>query len=120
MKKFLLPVFILFTIFSVSAQKIKKKPLDHSAYDGWQSIDNEHISNNGKWVIYVIKPQEGDADLFITNTKNNKFRVPRADTARFTSDSKYTVMLIRPFFKDIARQRSKRKNLTNSLRIHWA
>ena len=110
MKKFLLPVFILLSLFSASAQKAAKKPLDHSVYDSWQSIDNEHISNDGKWVLYVVKPQEGDANLVITDAKNSsKFRIERADTARFTSDSKYAVMLIKPFFKDIRQAKIKKK-----------
>ncbi|ASU35109.1 S9 family peptidase [Mucilaginibacter xinganensis] len=110
MKKCLLPVFILIVASSVSAQKLKKKPLDHSVYDKWQSIDNERISDNGKWILYVIKPQEGDAELFITDNKNSsRTHVPRADTARFTSDSRYAVMLIKPFFKDIRQAKIKKK-----------
>ncbi|SHL88404.1 prolyl oligopeptidase family serine peptidase [Mucilaginibacter sp. OK098] len=110
MKKLLLSAFILFVVYNVSAQSVKKKPLDHTVYDGWQSIDNEHISNNGKWIIYVIKPQEGDAQLVITDAKNSsKFRVQRADTARITADSKYAVMLIKPFFKDIRQAKIKKK-----------
>jgi len=110
MKKILLPVFILLSIYNVSAQKLKKKPLDQSVYDGWQSIDNEHISNNGKWVLYVVKPQEGDAELVVADSKtSSKFRIPRADTARITFDSKYAVMLIKPFFKDIRQAKIKKK-----------
>ena len=110
MKKILLPLFILFIFFGASAQKISKKPLDHSVYDAWQSIANEHISNDGKWILYVIKPQEGDATLVVTDAKNTgKFQVPRADTARFTADSKYAVVLIRPFFKDIRQAKIKKK-----------
>lgn len=110
MKKILLPAFILFSFFSVSAQKVSKKPLDHSVFDGWQSVENQHISNDGKWILYIVKPQEGDADLVITDAKNsNKFKVPRADTARFTSDSKYAVLLIKPFFKDIRQAKIKKK-----------
>src|SRR5882762_9708286 len=110
MKKFLLPVFILLVFYNASAQNTAKKSLDHAVYDSWQSIDNEHISNDGKWVLYVVKPQEGDANLIITDAKNSsKFRVERADTARFTSDSRYAVMLIRPFFKDIRQAKIKKK-----------
>jgi len=30
------------------SQKISKKPLDYSVFDGWQSHANERLSNNGK------------------------------------------------------------------------
>jgi len=110
MKKFLLPVFILLIAASASAQKTGKKPLDHSVYDSWQSIDNERISNDGKWIVYVIKPQEGDASLVISDNKNgSKFTVPRADTVRLTTDSKFAVMRIKPFYKDIRQAKIKKK-----------
>ncbi|MDP9081166.1 MAG: prolyl oligopeptidase family serine peptidase [Bacteroidota bacterium] len=110
MRKLLLPAVLLFLYFSASAQKVSKKPLDHSVYDSWESVENEHISNDGKWVLYVIKQQEGDASLVITDSKNSsKFTVPRADTARFSPDSKFAVMLIKPFFKDIRQAKIKKK-----------
>jgi dipeptidyl aminopeptidase/acylaminoacyl peptidase len=112
MKKLLLPVLLLLAI-SASAQKISKKPIDHSVYDGWQSITNERISNDGKWVLYVIKPQEGDASLVISDAKgSSKFSIPRADTARITTDSRYAVCLIRPFYKDIRQAKIKKKKPT--------
>jgi dipeptidyl aminopeptidase/acylaminoacyl peptidase len=109
MKKILLPL-LLFAVFDATAQKISKKPLDHTVYDGWQNITNERISNDGKYIVYVVKPQEGDANLVITNSKNSsKFSIPRADTARITADSKYAAVLIRPFFKDIRLAKIKKK-----------
>jgi dipeptidyl aminopeptidase/acylaminoacyl peptidase len=109
MKKLLLPALLLFSLCAV-AQKASKKPLDQSVYDGWQSITNEHISNDGKRIVYVIKPQEGDADLVITDSKNgSRLTIPRADTVRFTPDSKYAVFLIRPFYKDTRQAKIKKK-----------
>lgn len=108
--KILLSLFTLFIFFNAAAQKINKKPLDHSVYDGWQNIENQLISDDGKRVLYVIKPQEGDADLVITDSKNgSQFHIPRADTARFSSDSKFAVALIRPYFKDIRQAKIKKK-----------
>ncbi len=110
MKKFLLPLLALFSFFFASAQKNVKKPLDHSVYDGWQAIANQHISSDGNWVLYVVKPQEGDADLFVKDIKNSRqVKVARADTGRITSDSKYAVVLIKPFFKDTRLAKIKKK-----------
>jgi hypothetical protein len=109
MKKFLLPVLALFAL-NASAQKASKKPLDHLVYDSWQSIANDRISNDGEKVMYVVKPQQGDADLVITNIKNTRhFHIPRADTARFTSDSRFALALIRPFYKDVRQAKIKKK-----------
>ncbi|MGI4729151.1 MAG: prolyl oligopeptidase family serine peptidase [Janthinobacterium lividum] len=110
MRKILLLPFFYFLVDAASAQTTVKKPLDHSVYDGWQSITNEHISDDGKWISYVIKPQQGDATLVISTAKNsNKFQVPRADTARFTADAKYAAFLIRPFYAAVRLARIKKK-----------
>jgi dipeptidyl aminopeptidase/acylaminoacyl peptidase len=110
MKKLLLPIFLLLAFFGSHAQKVSKKPLDHSVYDEWQSISDQHISNDGKWIAYVINQQQGDANLVITTSRNtNKFTVPRADTVRITNDSKYAVFMIRPFYQETRQARIKKK-----------
>ncbi|MFD2863124.1 S9 family peptidase [Mucilaginibacter antarcticus] len=110
MKKLLISALILGAAMSASAQKINKKPLDHSVFDSWQSINGERISNDGKWVLYTIKPQAGDAQLVIADAANtSKVSIPRADTARFTSDSKYAVLVIKPAFAAIRQLKIKKK-----------
>lgn len=110
MRKLLLFTAGIAASLMANAQTPAKKPIDHSVYDGWQSVANERISNDGKWVTYVIKPQQGDATLVITDSKNNKpLRVQRADTVRFTNDSKYAVFLIRPFYSAIRQAKIKKK-----------
>lgn len=110
MHKTLLLPLLCFLLNAASAQTTAKKPLDHSVYDGWQSISNERISDDGKWVSYVVKPQQGDAMLVISTAKNsNKIQVPRADTARISADSKYAAFLIRPFYADVRMARIKKK-----------
>src|SRR5476649_2142579 len=110
MKKLLLPAIIICAIVSASAQKTAKKPLDHSVYDGWQSVAGDHISNDGKWVMYSIRPQAGDGELVITDAANaNKTRIPRADTGRFSSDSKYVVTMIKAPYEVTRQLKIKKK-----------
>jgi dipeptidyl aminopeptidase/acylaminoacyl peptidase len=110
MKKLLLPAILFFTVASVSAQKMTKKPLDHSVFDGWQSLVGEHISNDGKWILYGVRPQAGDSHLTITDPSNTrKTTIDRADTARFTSDSKYAVAIIKPLYAVTREMRIKKK-----------
>ena len=60
MMKIFLPV-LLFVSISISAQT--KKPLDHAVYDGWKSVGERMISNDGQYTVYAINPQEGDERL---------------------------------------------------------
>lgn len=88
----------------------QKKPLDHSVYDGWQSIGERMISNDGKWVVYTINPQEGDNELVIQSADATyKKTVPRGYNALITEDSRYAVFKVKPFFKDIRDARIKKK-----------
>ena len=89
----------------------QKKPLDHSVYDGWQSIGERTISNDGKWVVYTITPQEGDASLYIQSSTDavNKKIVPRGYSPVITEDSRFVVFKIKPLYKETREARIKKK-----------
>jgi dipeptidyl aminopeptidase/acylaminoacyl peptidase len=101
---FLLSPFILFA---------QKKPLDHTVYDSWQSIGERMISNDGKWVLYTVTPQEGDADLYIQSTADVsiKKQIPRGYNAVITEDSRYAVFRIKPLYKATREARIKKKRI---------
>jgi dipeptidyl aminopeptidase/acylaminoacyl peptidase len=107
MRKLLQLSFLLLLSLYVSAQK---KPLDHSVYDGWQSVAERTISNNGKFVAYTINPQEGDGTLVIQSFDNGfKKEIPRGYNVTISEDSRYAIFKIRPFFKDTRDARIKKK-----------
>src|SRR5215204_1045395 len=88
----------------------QKKPLTHAVYDGWQSIGERYISNDGKFVVYTITPQEGDATLVIqASDQSYKKEIPRGYNATITEDSRYIIFRIKPFFKDTREARIKKK-----------
>ena len=107
MKKYFLLPFLFFSI-TVAAQN--KKPLDHTVYDGWKSIGERQISNDGKFVVYTVNPQEGDGELVIQNaeTKYKKI-IARGFNAVITEDSRYLVFKIKPFFQDTRQAKIKKK-----------
>lgn len=107
MKRFLLVVFLGSTCLYGTAQK---KPLDHSVYDGWQHIGERLISNDGKWVVYTIDPQQGDNELVIQSSDAvYKRSFARGYGAVITEDSRYVVFKIKPFYKDTRDARIKKK-----------
>ncbi len=88
----------------------QKKPLDHSVYDGWKSAGERSVSNDGKYVVYAINPQEGDGILYVKGLDNNFIKeVPRGYLASFTEDNKFIIFKIRPFFKDTREAKIKKK-----------
>jgi dipeptidyl aminopeptidase/acylaminoacyl peptidase len=107
--KFLFSLILLFP-FQLFAQK---KPLDHSVYDGWQSLGERAISNDGRWAVYAVNVQEGDGTLYIQSTGNvqNKLAIPRGYNAVITDDSRYVVFRIRPHYKETREARIKKKKI---------
>ena len=107
----LLLLFACFVCISPAvAQQTVKKPLDHSVYDQWESVANQKISNNGKYVLYQVKPQQGDGMLYLKTADNRTLRlIPRGDSALFTADSKYAVFQIKPPYQDVRQAKIKKK-----------
>src|SRR6476620_7086126 len=96
-----LPVFLCCILSSFYAFS-QKKPLDHTVYDGWQSIGERMISNDGKWVVYSVNVQAGDNDLVIQSSDATyKKIIPRGFNALITEDSRFVVFRIKAFYKDL-------------------
>ena len=107
MKLMLLSSLLLLSLTDCFSQK---KPLDHSVYDSWQHIGERMVSNDGKWVVYTIDPQEGDNELVIQSSDAKyKKAVPRGYTAVITEDSRYVVFKIKPLFKETREAKIKKK-----------
>ena len=95
MKKIFLPALILLCL-SATAQK---KSLTHDVYDGWKSLGERLISNDGQYAVYAINPQEGDGELVIQHlATQEKTVVARGYAAVITEDSRYVVFKIKPLF----------------------
>lgn len=102
----------------------QKKPLDHDVYDGWQSIGERKISNDGRWIVYTITPQEGDAILYVQSTENinEKKSFPRGYNATISEDNKHLVFKIKPTYASLREARIKKKKTDefpkDSLAVH--
>lgn len=101
--------FLLLSIPFISISQTKK-PLDHSVYDSWQSIGERTISNDGKFIVYSVTPQEGDGKLVVQRTTGEVIaEISRGYGAKITDDNKHVIYKIRPWFKDTREARIKKK-----------
>lgn len=113
----LIHVLILsFTFLNISfSQNLSKKTMDETVYAKWNTIQSPKISNNGKWVVYNLKPGEGDTKLKIFNAKNKKeYTFDRSSNAKITDDSKFIVFKITApadSLKMMKRKKVKKKNM---------
>ncbi|MDH4042838.1 MAG: prolyl oligopeptidase family serine peptidase [Gemmatimonadota bacterium] len=74
-----------------------QRPLDHDAYDRWRTIEQEALSRDGQWVVYVLEPQQGDAELVVRATRaTTEYRVARGRDPRFAPRGGHVVFTIKP------------------------
>jgi dipeptidyl aminopeptidase/acylaminoacyl peptidase len=72
-KRFSYSVVIVLCLLSLSggqaiAQSTSKRPLTMQDFDTWRSLQGSTISRDGKFVAYVMQPQDNDGELFVKNT----------------------------------------------------
>lgn len=93
-------ILLTFQLISFSAFS-QKKPLDHSVYDGWESLGEKKISGNGSWVSFTVEKQEGDGKLIVKNPSASvELTIDRGYAASFSNDDQYLVFKIKPPYKD--------------------
>ncbi len=99
-------VFILCNFKGIA----QKPALDHSVYDGWQSINETVVQSQGKYVVYSINPQEGDAMLKIKELNGSwEMTIPRGTQPSFTENGAFLITKIKPFFVDTRKAKIDKK-----------
>lgn len=96
----------LLLLASAHVAHAQKKVLDHSVYDGWKSIRGTALTDDGKWLGYIVAPQEGDPVLHFRSTSGEKtYTVDRGNLFRFSGDSKFAVITVIPKLDDTKKAR---------------
>ncbi len=100
--------------FLVHAQT-QKKPLTHDDILKWERITEQHISNNGKIIVYKQEPWKGDVTLKITTDKGEEMASIKCGTdAQITADSKYVVFKLIPAedtIRQLKLQKTKKEDM---------
>ena len=117
------------------AQQSAKRPLTHADYDAWRSIQGQRLSRDGRFLAYVLAPQDGDGELVVRDLASGKeHRHPRgaqpvnatpsttpgvppppqqqqsSSAPVFTADSRFVIFQIQPAKADAeAARRAKKK-----------
>lgn len=92
----LLTFLLMFLFASVQATGQTCKTLSLSDYDQWKDIVNQKVSDDGKYVIFEIKPQKGDGQLIIYNVSTKiADTIQRAADASFLPNNKGVIYKIK-------------------------
>lgn len=114
MKQLFLLCFFL-TPLLLSAQTAKK-PIEYTDVQRWKKIDQQRVSNDGRWVAWAQVPvTEGDAELYLWSESAKESRMfRRASDAKFSEDSRLLVFTIKPSLdslKALRRKKTKEEDL---------
>ncbi len=109
MKRFIAALLLLAAV--QTNLPARKKPLDHDAYDGWQSVAGSVLSPSGRVIAYAVNPQEGDGTLYIRVAGKKEARtigIPRGYKVQLLDDDSRAVCLIKPEFRKTRQARIKK------------
>jgi dipeptidyl aminopeptidase/acylaminoacyl peptidase len=123
MKKILiLSLLISLTAVFVPAQSAQsQKTLELADILKWKRIGGAVASDDGAWLAYRLSPAEGDGEIVIRRTKDEKeLRFPTGDAAglgthAFSRDSKWIAFSVSPTFRESKRLRRERKPVQNKV-----
>ena len=88
----------------------QKKPLDHSVYDGWQSVSAVQLTPDGRLVSYLVSPQEGDATLYFKNLESGaSLAVPRGGALKMSKDATYGFFTVKAPFQETRQAKIDKK-----------
>lgn len=112
-------ICILFTCFiflqHLSAQNPNKKTLGHEELATWNKIVETQISNDGNWVVYTLKPEEGNPSLKIYNHPLQRtYTFDRSEKAKISADNQFVVFKTKPHLdslKAMKRRKVKKEDL---------
>lgn len=111
MKRILLfAVVFVFFVSNVAFSQSQKRVLDHGVYDKWQSIASEAISKDGRWVVYVVNPQEGDGFLTVTDRLSGKSKeIARGAEPVLSGNGQFCIFRIKARYADVRMAKIKKK-----------
>lgn len=97
MKKYILNLLLVASV-SIAAGTMafaQKKPLDHDAYDSWESAAVVNVSRDGNLIVYMVGPQQGDAKLYLKNiATGQELVIDRGSAFSMPKDESYGVCTI--------------------------
>jgi len=114
------------TIYAQNSQELGKRSLTHDDYDSWKSINSPQISVDGKWILYLETPQQGDAELVVLNPDQNiEYRhvvgysgtgteAERAANPQITYNSSHVIFMISQIKAEVdSVKKAKKENKKN-------
>ena len=109
-KGLLLIAVLLAGALDVMGQPQAKKALDHDAYDIWNRITERAVSDDGRWALFSLSPEDGDAELRVKSlTSEQAHHVPLGVSAQFSDDARTVAFRIKPSKEAVRHAKREKK-----------
>ncbi|MCB0561254.1 MAG: S9 family peptidase [Lewinellaceae bacterium] len=109
MSQRILFTLLLLAFYSLLSAQGQKKTLTQEDIAAWKQIESPRLSPNGRWVSYVLQPNEGDPTLVLYDAQQKKgIPFERASDARLSADSRFLAFLIHPGEDSLKAQRRRK------------
>lgn len=106
---FFLSLFLAKSLAQAPVAPPAKKQLEPIDLVSWNQILSPKISNDGNWVSYTLKAEEGNGKLFVWNADKSTVRsFERGEGAVFSADNQFLVFKIRPHEDSLKAQRRRK------------
>lgn len=103
-------LFLSLALATAVAAQADKRPLDHSVYDDWKSIPSNALSADGRYAVYQVKPQQGDAELVVEELRSGRrISVARGEDALFDRGGRYLLCRVKPLYAETRAAKIKKK-----------
>lgn len=130
-RKYLLAVLLILFAVNVTAQEKKEeaappkapKAIEIKDIVKWKGIRSSVLSSNGEWFAYYIVPQEGDGEIIIRKTKEEKeYKFPTGDAssfgnAAFSDDGRWAAFVTSPKFSEAKNLRKQKKTIYSGVTL---
>jgi dipeptidyl aminopeptidase/acylaminoacyl peptidase len=85
----------------------EKKPLGHKELVTWKSISEKMISNDGRWITYLVEAEEGNPTTYLYNAGQDQTTIfERGDDPQFTADNAFLIFVLHP---DVEQEKALRR-----------
>jgi dipeptidyl aminopeptidase/acylaminoacyl peptidase len=96
--RLLVPLLILAAApLLIRAQSAAPKPIALEDYAKFKRITSSAISGDGKWMLYIVTPNDGDGTLYVKSLDGDKvYEVARGANPAFSDDGRWVGYFIAP------------------------
>ena len=102
-------ILLLIFLSTIGISLGQKKVLDHSDYDLWQTVKDETISPNGKFIAYSLERGEKDHFFKVQDTRGNfVLEYDRGEKGRFSNDSQFLFFTIKAWKDSVIALKKKK------------